>query len=47
MADWATDRFQGPPPWPRGLRPGYLLLSLVLFFGLLAVFWLAVSGRLL
>jgi hypothetical protein len=45
-SDWGADGFRGPPPWRRGYRPFYFVLSLALFFGLLAVFWLAGSGRL-
>jgi len=39
--DWRADGFRGPPPWRRGYRPLYLAISLVVFFGLLALFWLA------
>ncbi|HYZ78938.1 MAG TPA: hypothetical protein VE596_16360 [Gaiellaceae bacterium] len=45
-SDWCADGFRGPPPWRRGYRPLYFALFLVLFAGLLAVFWLAGSGRL-
>jgi len=44
--DWREGGFRGPPPWRHGYRPLYLAISLVLFFGLLALFWLAGSGRL-
>ena len=42
--DWAAGGFSGPPPWRRGYQPLYLVISLVLFFGLLAVFWLIGRG---
>jgi hypothetical protein len=42
--DWRDDEFRGPPPWRRGYRPLYLAISLVLFFGLLALFWLVGRG---
>jgi hypothetical protein len=45
-ADWRADGFRGPPPWRRGYRPLYFALCFVLFIGLLAIFWLAGSGRL-
>ena len=25
---WSAGGFEGPPPWRRGFRPGYLVLSL-------------------
>ena len=40
-SDWEDGGFRGPPLWRRGFRPLYLAISLVLFFGLLAAFWLA------
>ena len=43
---WSAGGFEGPPPWRRGFRPGYLVLSLALVAGLGVVFWLAASGRL-
>jgi hypothetical protein len=36
--DWRADGFRGRPPWRRGLRPGYLVLSLLLVALLLAIF---------
>jgi hypothetical protein len=45
-SDWRADEFRGPPPWRRGYQPLYFVLCFVLFFGLLAVFWLAGSHRL-
>jgi hypothetical protein len=45
-SDWEKSGFRGPPPARRGFRPLYLATSLALLVGLLAVFWLAASGRL-
>jgi hypothetical protein len=25
---WSASGYEGPPPWRRGFRPGYLVLSL-------------------
>jgi hypothetical protein len=44
--DWQADGFRGRPPWRRGFQPRLLVVSLALFLGLLAVFLLALSGRL-
>jgi len=33
------------PPWRRGFQPLYFAISVVLVAALLAVFWLAGSGR--
>jgi hypothetical protein len=45
-SDWANGAYRGPPPWRRGFRLLTFAISLALFVGLLAVFWLAASGRL-
>jgi hypothetical protein len=43
--DWRADGFRGRPPWRLGVQPLYLVLSLVLFGGLLAVL-LVLASRL-
>ena len=45
-SDWQADGFRGRPPWRRGFQPRLFAISLVLFAGLLAVIWLAATGRL-
>ena len=42
-SDWRRDGFRGRPPWRRGYKPGYLLLSVALFAILLAVIVVATS----
>ena len=44
--DWAEDGYRRPPPWRRGFQPLYFTIALVLFLGLLTLFWLAAPGRL-
>jgi hypothetical protein len=44
--DWAAEGYRGPPPWRRGFRPLFFLISLALVVGLATVFWLAAAGRL-
>jgi hypothetical protein len=45
-SDWKTDGLRGPLPVRRGFRTSYLVTSLTVFAALLAIFWLAFSGRL-
>jgi hypothetical protein len=42
---WSASGYEGPPPWRRWFRPGYLVLGLVLAGALAVAFWLAASGR--
>jgi hypothetical protein len=41
--DWQADGFRGPPPWRRGYRPRYLLLSLALVALVVAIVVIAAS----
>ena len=45
-SDWEKGGFRGPAPARRGYRPLYFGTAFAVFAGLLAVFWLAFSGRL-
>ena len=41
--DWQADGFRAPPPWRRGYRPWFWLLSIAVFGLLLAILVVAAS----
>ena len=41
--DWQADGFRGPPPWRRGYRPWYWVLSIAVFGLVLAIVAVAAS----
>jgi hypothetical protein len=41
--DWQADGFRGPPPWRRGYRPWYWVLSISVFALVFAIVVIAAS----